>query len=379
MNIKRFVARNTQEALRMVKEEMGTEAVILRTRTIHPGEGKSGQAGETIEVTAAVDYDSTTNSPRKGGDTGARALIERYENLEAQIREIRDLLWSIEAGAVLQPDTIFDPQVRGQYGYFKDFGIKGEIIRSLLRKMMPADPGDSAQQGQDALKQSLINILKNINMGGEVAGGQDQAIHAFIGPTGVGKTTTLAKLAARTALEQGKKVALITLDTFRIAAVNQLETYARIMGIPMEVASTRSELRKAIARHADCDHLFVDTVGRSPRDTKEIGQLMDLLKVSKKIRGYLVLSATTDLSQLLLAETKFRALAYESYIFTKLDEVEDASSMVNFLLCQSRPVAYFTTGQQVPEDVEPASKKKLAKLILNGRGGTVMSMGNGVH
>ncbi len=379
MNIKRFVARNTQEALRMVKEEMGTEAVILRTRTIRHGGEKSGDGGEIIEVTAAVDYDVTSPFQQQKGNTGAHALLERYENLEAQIREIRDLLWSIEAGAVLQPDTIFDPEVRGQYGYFKDFGIKGEIIRSLLRKMMPADPGKTAGQKQEALKQSLVHILKNINMGGEVAGGPGQAIHAFIGPTGVGKTTTLAKLAARTALEQGKKVALITVDTFRIAAVNQLETYARIMGIPMEVASTRTELRNAIARHGDCDHVFVDTVGRSPRDTREIDQLMDLLKVSKKIHSYLVLSATTDLRQLLLAETKFRALPYESYIFTKLDEVEDASPMVNFLLCQSRPVAYFTTGQQVPEDVEPASKKRLAKIILNGRSGTVMSTGYGVH
>jgi len=379
MNIKRFVGRNTQETLRMVKEEMGNDAVILRTRTIHPGGEKSGDSRETIEVTAAVDYDVTCHFQQEKGDTGARALLERYENLEAQIREIRDLLWSIEAGAVLQPDTILDPQVRGQYGHFKDFGIKGEIIRSLLKKMVVADPEGTARQGQDALKQSLVNILKNINMGGEVAGESGQAIHAFIGPTGVGKTTTLAKLAARTAIEQGKKVALITVDTFRIAAVNQLETYARIMGIPMEVASTRNELRKAIARHGDCDHLFVDTVGRSPKDTREIDQLMDLLKISKEIHGYLVLSATTDLHQLLLAETKFRAVDYKSYIFTKLDEVEDASSMVNFLLCQSRPVAYFTTGQQVPEDVEPASKKRLAKMILNGKSGSVMSTGYGVH
>jgi len=379
MNIKRFVARNTQEALRMVKEEMGTEAVILRTRTIHRGGEKSGDGREVIEVTAAVDYDVPSQYRHQKGDPGARALLERYENLEAQIREIRDLLWSIEAGAVLQPETILDSGVRGQYGYLKDFGIKGEIIRSLLRKMVPSDAEKTAAQGQEGLKQSLVNILKNINMGGEVAGGSGQAIHAFIGPTGVGKTTTLAKLAARTAIEQGKKVALITVDTFRIAAVNQLETYARIMGIPMEVASTRMELRKAIARHGDCDHLFVDTVGRSPRDTREIDQLMDLLKISKKIHGYLVLSATTDLHQLLLAETKFRALPYESYIFTKLDEVEDASPMVNFLLCQSRPVAYFTTGQQVPEDVEPASKKRLAKIILSGRSGTTMSTGYGVH
>lgn len=379
MNIKRFIARNTQEALRMVKEEMGTEAVILRTRTIRGGGETAPNGNETIEVTAAVDYDVPSHGRQHEKDTGARALIDRYENLEAQIREIRDLLWSIEAGVILQPDTIFEPQARGQYGYLKDLGIKGEIIRTLLSKMMPADSPMTAKKGQEPLKQSLVNILKNISTGDEVGKKPGQAIHAFIGPTGVGKTTTLAKLAARTALEGGKKVALITVDTFRIAAVNQLETYARIMGIPMEVASTREELRKAIARHGNCDHLFLDTVGRSPRDAKEIDQLKNLLNVSKKIHGYMVLSATTDLRQLILAETKFKALPYESYIFTKLDEVEDASPMVNFLLCQSRPVAYFTTGQQVPEDVEPATKRRLAKMILKGKNGATMGMGYGVH
>jgi flagellar biosynthesis protein FlhF len=379
MNIKRFIARSTQDALRMVKEEMGTDAVILRTRTIHPeGHGSEG-AGETIEVTAAVDYDTPAKTQQREKHTGARALIERYENLEAQVREIRDLLWSIEAGAILQPDTVLDPAFRGTYACFKDFGLKGEIIRSLLKKMMPADSRETEKENQASLKEGLLNILKNIRTGGELVGGAEQSIHAFIGPTGVGKTTTLAKLAARTAIEQGKKVALITIDTFRIAAVNQLETYARIMGVPMEVASTRGELRQAIARHGDCDHLFVDTVGRSPRDTKEIDQLMKMLHVSKQIHSYLVLSATTDLRQLLLAETRFRALPYDSYIFTKLDEVEDSSPMINFLLCQSRPVSYFTTGQQVPEDVEPASKKRLAKVILSGRSGTMSSIGYEVH
>ncbi len=377
MNIMRFVAGTTREALRMVKEEMGAEAVILRTRTI-PAGSEGGDGKETIEVTAAVDYDVPPRKAEQKRDTGARALLERYEDLGAQIKEIRDLLWSIEAGAVLQPDTLFGPAARGQYGYYKEFGIKGDLIRSLLSKMKPGESGRYMPTGPEPLKESLVNVLKNIHTGDVLDKKEGQTIHAFIGPTGVGKTTSLAKLAARTALDQGKKVAFITVDTFRIAAVNQLETYARIMGIPMEVASTRNELRKAIARHPDCDLLFLDTVGRSPKDTSEIHQLMDLLSVSKKIHGYLVLSATTDLHQLFLAEMKFRMLDYESYIFTKLDEVEDASPMVNFLLSQSRPVAYFTTGQQVPEDMEPATKQRLAKMILNGRRATAMDQ-NGVH
>jgi flagellar biosynthesis protein FlhF len=232
---------------------------------------------------------------------------------------------------------------------------------------------------QEPMKQCLVNVLKKIKTGAPVAGDSEQSIQAFIGPTGVGKTTTLAKLAARSAIEHGRSVALITLDTYRIAAVSQLETYARIMGVPMEVASNRSELGKAVAKHRDKDHIFVDTVGRSPRDSREINELLEMLKISQAIHAYLVLSATTDLHQLLLAEKTFNALLYESYIFTKLDEVEDASPMVNFLLCQKRPVSYFTMGQKVPEDLEPASKKTLAKMILSGKNVMLDSLGYGVH
>ncbi|MEJ2258440.1 MAG: FHIPEP family type III secretion protein [Woeseiaceae bacterium] len=148
----------------MVKEEMGAEAVILGTRTI-PAGSKEGVGKETIEVTAAVDYDVTPRNADQKRDTGARALLERYEDLGAQIKEIRDLLWSIEAGAVLQPDTLFGPGARGQYGYYKEFGIKGDLIRSLLSKMKPGESAQYVNKGPETLKESLVNVLKNIHTG----------------------------------------------------------------------------------------------------------------------------------------------------------------------------------------------------------------------
>jgi flagellar biosynthesis protein FlhF len=377
MNIKRFVAKNAQEALRMVKKEMGEDAVILKTRTLDPEPGDSVERGGRIEVTAAIDYDAPSISFQKGDHTGAREMMERYGDMAAQVKEIKALLWSIEAGTVLKSEPFFDHSAREQYACFKGFGLRGHIIRSLMEETMAKiDPKDE-NTGQEPVKQCLVNVLKKIKTGGPRVPGQ--SIQAFIGPTGVGKTTTLAKLAARSAIGQGRSVALITVDTYRIAAVKQLETYARIMGVPMEVASSRGELRKAVEKHCDKDHIFVDTVGRSPRDSREIGQLMEMLKIPQGIHSYLVLSATTDLHQLLLAEKTFNTLLYKSYIFTKLDEVEDASPMVNFLLSQNRPVSYFTMGQRVPEDLEPASKKTLAKMILSGKNVMLDSPGYGVH
>jgi len=379
MNIKRFIARNGQEALRMVKKEMGEDAVILKTRTLDAGTGASVENGGRIEVTAAIDYDAPAVFSQKRGHTGAREMMEKYGDMDSQLREIKALLWSIEAGTVLKSEPFLDHWASEQYACLKGFGLRGHIIRSLMEETMARKKPKAEKAGQEPVKQCLVKVLKKIKTSGPGAGDSCQSIQAFIGPTGVGKTTTLAKLAARSAVEQGRSVALITLDTFRIAAVSQLETYARIMGVPMEVASSRRELRRAVEKHSDKDHIFVDTVGRSPRDSREIGELMEMLKIPQEIHNYLVLSATTDLHQLLLAEKTFNALLYGSYIFTKLDEVEDASPMVNFLLCQNRPVSYFTMGQKVPEDLEPASRKTLAKMILSGKNVMLDSIPYGVH
>jgi flagellar biosynthesis protein FlhF len=166
-------------------------------------------------------------------------------------------------------------------------------------------------------------------------------------------------------LQQGKKTLLITLDTFRVSAVSQLQTYARIMGIPLEIALNSGELQTAIQKHTDCDRIFIDTAGRSPNQDQDIHELKKLLAVSEEIHSYLVLSATSGYQNLLHADKRFGMLPIQSYIFTKLDETYDASSMVNFLISKQKPVSYFSAGQQVPEDIEIASKKRIASMLLS--------------
>jgi len=234
-------------------------------------------------------------------------------------------------------------------------------------------------------------VLRRIGIQGESGDRGRKRIVSFIGPTGVGKTTTLAKLAALSAVRQGRKTALITLDTFRVAAVAQLESYARIMGIPLEVAVNRGDLQKAIRKQGDCDTILIDTAGSSPNHAEALRELKNVLSIPEEIHSYLVLSATTRYEDLLHADRQFGSLPFASYIFTKLDETEDASSMINFLVSRKRPVSYFATGQQVPEDIESASKKRLASLLLtrvkrglekpahevNGYGSGEWSEGNG--
>lgn len=364
MNIKKFIAKNSQEAMQMVKKDMGPEAVILKTRTINSGSGYNKRSQRMIEVTAAVDYHApiVTSSDQGSYQNPPSIGLER---LEKDIREIKEALLSSDAGTSLKPEFFFNKEVKSRYINYKTFGLKSEIITDLMKEYSQDDqPG--IKDPPHLLQDSLLKVLSKIRINGNGGNRKNGKIYSFIGPTGVGKTTTLAKLAAMNALQQGKKSALITIDTFRIAAVAQLQTYARIMGIPLEVAVDRKDLRKAIKKHGDSDAIFIDTAGRSPKSDKDISDLMDILKVPEEIHSYLVLSATTRYQNLLNIDKRFGALPFKSYIFTKLDEIDDPSTMVNFLISRQKPVSYFTTGQQVPEDIESASKKKLATLILAG-------------
>ena len=138
------------------------------------------------------------------------------------------------------------------------------------------------------------------------------------------------------------------------------------MGLPLEVAVNSRDLQKAIKKHDDCDRIFIDTAGKSPNNNQDIVELRNLTGINEEIHPFLVLSATTQYQGLVNTEKRFSTLPFKSYIFTKLDETRDVSTMINFLISRKKPVTYFTTGQQVPEDIEIASKKKLASLLLAG-------------
>jgi flagellar biosynthesis protein FlhF len=190
-------------------------------------------------------------------------------------------------------------------------------------------------------------------------------IWAFIGPTGVGKTTTLVKLAAHFSLRVTKKITLITIDTYRIGGIEQLKTYAEILRLPFEVAHDREELRKIIEKNIGQDFLFIDTVGRNPNHVNQIEELKDFLTVHPRIENHLLLSSTTKEKDLRQIIQSFSLLPIRSYIFTKIDETEEYGPLLNQLFLFKQPLSYLTNGQRVPEDIELATKVKVANLVMN--------------
>lgn len=192
----------------------------------------------------------------------------------------------------------------------------------------------------------------------------EQRVVALVGPTGVGKTTTIAKLAAHYSLREGFKTGLVTIDTFRIAAVEQLRTYAQIIDLPMEVATTPEELQRALERLRDLDLILIDTAGRSPRDAERIRELTDLLKQGGIDEIQLVLSLVSGKRSLVNTIERFAPAGITSVILSKLDETPDLSNIVHIARNAPWPMTYVTTGQEVPDDFAVARKSQLAKLIL---------------
>ncbi len=244
-----------------------------------------------------------------------------------------------------------------------DAGVGEAAIVALVQKVKTMEShGDVVADLGKRLKDAVEATVKcsgpiKLKKGGP-------RIVALVGPTGGGKTTTIAKLAAYYTVSRKAKIALVTIDTFRVGAVEQLKTYSRIMGVPLEVASTRKELEKAIALHEDKDLILIDTVGRSPKDSETIENLRDLLRSASTIETHLCVAATTRERELRSIVDSFSALPIKRLLFTKLDESSSFGSIINLHLEKKLPLSYFTKGQRVPEDIEPATGGKVADLVL---------------
>lgn len=365
MNIKRFIGGSNQEALRLVKKEMGPDAVILRTRTLPSANAESGNRRKRVEVTAAMDYAASKIISQ--ADTKAEyqeTMAERWDAMERELRDIKAAVLNADARGGVPPELYYDRPVRSMYNHFRTFGLRSELVDDILGEFHQSERRKDKMSETEVLQESLSRVLRRVSIFKPQKRPEEQEIYTFIGPTGVGKTTTLAKLAALRAVKQGVRTALITLDTFRIAAVSQLQTYARIMGIPLHIASGRADLDDALWKNRDAELILIDTAGRSPNREEDMEELERLFHDRDRIHHFLVLSAATDYGNLLRAREQFGRVPFESYIFTKLDEVKEVSGMLNFLVSREKPVSYFTTGQQVPEDIEVASRKLLAKLML---------------
>jgi flagellar biosynthesis protein FlhF len=247
-------------------------------------------------------------------------------------------------------------------------GICEEIALMLiegLQHTLSPDALGNKERVRDCL---TSEIEKGLLLAGplQVVPGKTR-VAALVGPTGVGKTTTIAKLAALYALGNKNKVALVTVDTYRIAAAEQLRAYARIMGLPFKRVSSPREFSHVFSDFCDRDLILVDTAGRSPRDLSQLEELRNFLKQSFPVEVHLVMSITHKDDTLSATGEQFKVLPVDKIIFTKLDEAHTLGSIVNQLYKMRKPLSYVTTGQKVPEDIEVATREHIIPAVLGER------------
>jgi flagellar biosynthesis protein FlhF len=240
--------------------------------------------------------------------------------------------------------------------------VAADIVKTLQKSMRP----EHLSQPEFVREKLAEQLEKLLPVSGPIVRTKQHGPHvvALIGPTGVGKTTTLAKLAANLKLREKHRVGLITLDTYRIAAVDQLKKYADIIGSPLKVVNTGEELREAVRAMSDCDFLLIDTAGRSPNDTMKLNELRGLLSVIEPDEVHLVLSSTASESCINLAVSRFNEVRVDKIIFTKIDEAAHVGVVLNVVRKVNKSLSYITTGQDVPDDIEVGRGKRLAQLIL---------------
>lgn len=401
MNVRTYRAATLHDALNLVRRELGSDAIILSTRDApvrrrfpwqrprHEAEVVAGLAEQTVPLrnTAGrwpqlspepatlrtpaqappvqphdspsahptqplpqaeiVEPAAPANLPRSERDDAVDALIQQLSR-SASCRQRHEI-----------PDRLFHLYMR-----LIDADVDEQDARELVFDL-PHDgfhAHDDPQRAADALS-ALVE--RHVHCCGAIAVTPGvRTVAALVGPTGVGKTTTVAKLAANFKLRDRVNVGLITVDTYRVAAVEQLRTYAEIIDLPMHVVSSPREMRRAVQELAAMDLVLIDTAGRSPRDELKIQELKSFLGEADVDQVHLVLSLVSSARSLEQAAEKFRVVGTTALLLTKLDEAAGAGAILSAAKRIQLPISYITTGQDVPDDIEAASAPQVARRIL---------------
>ncbi len=396
MRVKRFYGRDSTAALNAVKLAFGQDAVILETIKLPETEAES-----RIEILAAVDYDPTlkvatrtegkvanidnegclgetevkpefdSDASLKNGDSFVDRSLEggvgksAYDRLRQELSQVKGLMGRLLVGSGLN-DGWTHPCFAELLAQLLARKVSSEIAHDLLAQTHTRVSGQLGFARSESYTMALVKATLARQLMGrvEVLKRVDMArVITLVGPTGVGKTTTLAKLAA-SFMASGERVALISVDTFRLGAAEQIREYGRRLKAPVEIVKDSRELLDALKTFSGFDRVLVDTMGRSSRDHAGLAALYRVLKV---VAGdtFLVLPAALQEEDLLENLVHFRSFGCRALLFTKLDETLCYGSVLNGLSYARLPLSFFTDGQQVPEDLETASAERLADLLLD--------------
>lgn len=415
MIIKKFLGKTEEEAIAAAKKELGEGIVIMNVKNVKRKGIFALLRSKMVEVTVALedDRDSFVKTQREvpvSAGANAQAAHTHKLNLAAQNVSTENIEKKLDSLQVLLESQLRNSQAGQETKQTEEASaVEETATEEIEAKSKKAEPQEEKNPEQEKFIRLLYNtmidnevdekyanqvleeieknkkpnlpidyilasvyqrLILKFGMADGITPSEDGAkVVTFVGPTGVGKTTTIAKIASYYVMEEKKKVAMLTSDTYRIAAAEQLRTYANILEVPFRVIYTEEELQQALRDFRDYDYIFLDTTGHSHKNEELIEKKKSFLKAIDEVAKrdtFLVLSATTKYGDLLKIAKNYKEITDYQLIFTKLDETTSAGNLLNVKLYMDVPIAYVTTGQNVPDDIERFNPQKMVKQLLGG-------------
>lgn len=361
MKIRRYMASNMQEALLKVKMDLGSEAVILNTRKVKRQGFAKFFKPPLVEILASLDEEE--DKKVEVDDEKINALESKVKDMEGMLDKICKQMSEklVEVKSLDKTEKIYDVIIENMRQNDVDEEVINDIVESLKKQGL-----EENSNVNEIFVMFRKEIIRKLNQSSSITveDGKKPKVIMFLGPTGVGKTTTLAKIAANFMIREKKKVGLITADTYRIAAVEQLKTYSEIMGAPVTVIYSPNEIKDAIKKNEDADLILIDTPGKSHKNKKHFDEIKDLVTHANADEIYLLISASTKMKDCKEILKAYNFMKDYKLIFTKVDETESLGIVLNVVNSTGKRLSYFTTGQSVPDDIEVINVDQLSKKLL---------------
>ncbi|KON89072.1 flagellar biosynthesis regulator FlhF [Sporosarcina globispora] len=377
MKVKRFMAASMPVVMKQIRTELGKEAVILNSRVVYTGGVLGFFKKRNIEVMAAVDPNLELKQkpavkpvpvPSDKGNAEGPQLSSSKTSDElmreiSSLKQIMSSLASTHQTSPLYPEAIRKVQ-RVLDEQEIDKSIQDRVLQALLEKWYLSGANTEDSEVESWMNDELIKQIKDIPFGGISF---TKKYINVAGPTGVGKTTTLAKMAAECVIKHKKKVAFITADTYRIAAIEQLKTYACILDVPLEVCYTIDDFRQAADKLKEYDLVLIDTAGRNFRNQQYVEDLKNVIDFEKDTETFLVLSLTAKQKDMEDIYHQFSIIDIDKLIFTKADETSTYGSLYNLVHKYKKGAAYLTDGQDVPDDILLAGPEVIVNQLMGNK------------